>query len=179
MKIDNANFGGVHLVEITKQKDDRGYFNKVFSQTTFHDAKLNHSWAEINISRTYKKGTLRGLHFQIAPSEEIKLVTCLTGRIYDVVVDIRPQSNQFGQWRCFELSEENGLSIYIPKGFAHGFQALQDNCILSYMISCNYNKDFSRGIGYNDPTLKIDWPLPVTCISFQDKTWPLLSKESL
>lgn len=174
MKILDANFGGVYLIRFERKGDERGYFQRLYSRKEFSEIHLNNMWPQINLSKTIRKGTVRGLHFQTKPSEEIKLVTCLNGTVFDVVVDIRPNSKYFGQWRSFEISDENGFSIYIPKGFAHGFQALSDDCILSYLMSCKYNSKMAKGLAYNDPGLNILWPLPVCCISEADKKLPFL-----
>ena len=174
MRTNDTSFGGVHLVHHEIKSDMRGNFRRIFCRKFFQELGLNCNWPQINTSHTLKRGTLRGLHFQKSPSGEAKLVTCLTGEIYDVVVDIRVGSVSFGQWRVFKLHEQGGNSLYIPQGFAHGFQSLTDDCRVSYMMSSDYDSALSSGIRYNDPKLSIPWPLQVTCISSIDENWPLM-----
>ena len=168
MKIVDAEFGGVHEVLMEQNTDDRGFFSRLFCRDSFVAAGLNADWPQINVSMTLKRGTLRGLHFQKKPSEEIKLVTCLAGVIFDVVVDVRPESSTFGQWRSFELSEKRSLALYVPAGFAHGFQCLSDDCRVVYLMSRDFQPTLSGGIRYDDAALCIDWPLPVGSISAKD-----------
>jgi len=131
-------------------------------------------WPQVNFSHTLQSGAVRGLHFQSAPSAEIKLITCLTGAVFDVLVDVRPSSSTFGKWRAFELSGRNTVGLYVPAGFAHGFQCLSDDCRLVYMMSCNYRAESAKGVHYNDPDLSVSWPLPVSCVSPKDEALPLL-----
>ena len=168
MKIVDAEFGGVHEVFMEPNTDERGFFSRLFCRNSFVAAGLNGDWPQINVSMTLKRGALRGLHFQQKPSEEIKLVTCLTGAVFDVVVDVRPESSTFGHWRAFELSEKRSLALYVPAGFAHGFQCLSDDCRLVYLMSRDFEPALSSGIRYNDEALGVTWPLPVSCISAKD-----------
>lgn len=174
MKIVDAGFGGVQLVQLDPRQDDRGSFTRSFCRKTFVKAGLNTEWPQINISRTCQRGSVRGLHFQKSPEEEIKLVTCVTGVVFDVVVDVRPRSTTFGQWRSYTLSELNSISLYIPAGFAHGFQCLTDECRMSYLMSCDFDPTLATGVRHNDPSLAISWPLPVTCISPKDAVLPFI-----
>ena len=174
MRIEDAGFGGVQLIHLEPHNDDRGIFTRLFCQKTFLQAGLNANWPQINGSFTRRRGSVRGLHFQVAPAEEIKLVTCVSGAVFDVVLDVRPQSATFGQWRAYELSEQNSTCIYIPEGFAHGFQCLRDDCRMCYLMSCEFHPELARGVRYNDPSLAIPWPLAVTCISDKDAALPLL-----
>jgi len=172
VKVVDAEFGGVHEVLMELNTDERGFFSRLFCRNSFIAAGLNGDWPQINVSMTLKRGTLRGLHFQKKPAEEIKLVTCLTGTVFDVVVDVRPDSATFGHWRSFELSEKRRLALYVPAGFAHGFQCLSDDCRLVYLMSRDFEPALSGGIRYDDHALGITWPLPVSCISAKDATLP-------
>lgn len=174
MRIEDADFGGVQIIHLEPCIDDRGSFTRLFCQKTFLQAGLNANWPQINCSFTRRRGSVRGLHFQEAPAEEIKLVTCVSGAVFDVVLDVRPQSATFGQWRAYELSEQNSTCLFIPAGFAHGFQCLSDDCRMSYLMSCEFHPTLARGVRYNDPSLAILWPLSVTCISDKDAALPLL-----
>lgn len=173
MKIVDAGFGGVHLVHLQPRHDGRGSFTRSFCRKTFLQAGLEADWPQINLSHTRQRASVRGLHFQASPGEEIKLVTCVTGAVFDVVLDVRPRSATFGQWRAYELSEQNSTSLYIPAGFAHGFQCLTDDCRMSYLMSRDFEPALARGVRHNDPSLAIPWPLPVTCISPKDAVLPL------
>ncbi|MBU3666397.1 MAG: dTDP-4-dehydrorhamnose 3,5-epimerase [Chthoniobacterales bacterium] len=172
MKIVDVGFGGVHQVFLSPAKDDRGSFSRIFCREMFSEAGLNSDWPQINVSHTLQRGALRGLHFQEHPSDEAKLISCLTGSVFDVVVDVRRSSPLFGKWRSFELSEANGMSLYVPAGFAHGFQCLSDNCRLLYLMSANYEPTLARGVRYDDAELGIIWPLSVSCISPKDSALP-------
>ena len=131
----------------------------------------------MNHSVSYKKGTLRGMHFQVQPFSEIKMVRCIAGIVFDVIVDLRKGSSTFLQWFGAELSAENKTMIYIPEGFAHGFQCLSENCELLYHHTAIYNLEAEAGIKYNDPKINIEWPLPVTVISDRDNSHPFLNED--
>ena len=174
MTITDVGFCGVRKIQLDPACDQRGSFTRFFCRKTFLDAGLNADWPQVNFSCTLRTGAVRGLHFQSEPAAEVKLITCLTGAVFDVLVDVCPSSRTFGQWRAFELSEENAVALYVPTGIAHGFQCLTDDCRMSYLMSCNFNPTLARGVRYNDPALPIPWPLPVTCISPKDEALPLL-----
>jgi dTDP-4-dehydrorhamnose 3,5-epimerase len=162
---------GAFLIALDPHEDERGSFARSFCRREFESHGLSPAVAQCNISRNRKKGTLRGLHFQAAPHEEAKLVRCGKGALWDVIVDMRPGSATRGRWFGVELTDANGLQLYIPEGFAHGFQTLRDNTEIFYMISNFYAPDAAGGLRYNDPALKIDWPLPVSSISAKDQNW--------
>ena len=174
MNITDVGFAGVRMIQLDPARDERGSFVRFFCRRTFQDAGLNIEWPQTNFSHTFQRGALRGLHFQSEPAAETKLITCLSGVVYDVLVDISPSSSTFGQWRAYELSEESGVALYVPTGIAHGFQCLTNDCRMAYMMSCSYEPALARGVCYNDPGLAIHWPLPVACVSLKDATLPLL-----
>ena len=142
----------------------------------FEKRGLESRFVQHSRSFSATKGTLRGLHFQTAPHEEVKLVSCVSGAVYDVIVDLRPSSPSYRKWQGFELSADNKRQLYVPAGFAHGFQTLTDDAELNYLISAFYEPAASTGISYDDPALGVTWPLPVSVISDRDRSWgPLLA----
>ena len=149
---------GVFLIEIEKLADDRGFFARTFDCEDFKAHGLEPRFPQLSISHNARRGTLRGLHFQRAPCEENKIVRCTRGAIFDVVVDLRVDSPSCGLWLSFELSDENSRQVYIPKGCAHGFQTLTDNCDVQYQISAPYSPAHADGIRWDDAVIGIDWP---------------------
>lgn len=149
---------GVFVLKAKIFKDDRGFFFEAYKEPFFNEKNMCNSWAQDNVSVSHM-GVVRGLHFQKDPFAQIKLVRVLSGRAFDVAVDLRKNSKTFGKSYSLELSGENGLALYIPEGFAHGFQALEDKTVLSYKCSRLYNPQSESGILWNDPILNIDWPL--------------------
>ena len=172
MRFSETGFKGAFLIAPELAEDDRGFFARTFCQREFSAQGLNTSLVQCNISFNLKKGTLRGLHYQEAPHEETKLVRCTLGAIYDVIVDIRRDSPTFGQWWGVELSASNRLMLYVPEGFAHGFQTFEDNSEVFYQMSSFYAPERARGIRWNDPKLAIRWPHDVTAISDRDNHYP-------
>jgi dTDP-4-dehydrorhamnose 3,5-epimerase len=164
------------LIEPAAAADSRGYFLRTFCAESFEGNSLNTVWPQTNLSYTARRGTLRGLHFQRDPSPEIKLIQCLTGRILDVIVDLRKGSSTYGKWLSFELSEQNHRMLYVPGGFAHGFQSLEDDCRVSYMMSEPYIPGLAAGVRWNDPDLAISWPIPDPHVSLRDAELPLLAE---
>ncbi len=162
---------GAFIIEINKFKDERGFFATTWEKNTFSKNGINTDLIQHNLSFNHKKGTLRGMHFQINNFQD-KLVRCTKGKIFDVLVDLRPESSTFKQWIEAELSEENHKMVYIPKRFAHGFQTLEDNSEIFYQMSEYYNPQGGRGFRYDDPTIAISWPSEVTVISQNDKNLP-------
>ena len=160
---------GNFVIDLKVNADERGWFGRTFCRDTF-EKEIGHTkdWVQMNHSFTTLKGAVRGLHFQLAPFSEIKLVRCIAGAVFDVVVDIRKNSQTYLQYFGTELSSANKRMMYIPEGFAHGFQTLENNTELIYCHSENYNAVAESGILYNDPILKINWPLTVTEISKRD-----------
>lgn len=164
-----------YIIDVDKREDERGFFARVWCRREFHDHGIEIDALQGNLSVNRRRGTLRGLHYQAAPHQEGKLVRCTHGAIYDVIVDIRPESPAFRQWIGVELTAASCRMLYAPKGFAHGYQTLTDDAEVSYLVSQYYQPDAGRGLRYDDPALRISWPLPVTQISAQDRSWPLLA----
>jgi len=163
---------GAHLVEPEKRGDDRGFFARFFCEREFAAAGLTSHFVQINNSLTAKKGTLRGLHYQLPPTAEVKLMRCLRGAIYDVIVDLRPDSPTYRKWFGAELSESNRLMMYAPRGFAHAVLTLRDDTEILYPVSAFYAPEHERGLRYNDPAFSIDWPIAPVEISPKDAAWP-------
>ena len=160
------------LVQLEPARDKRGFFSRTFCVEEFAARGLETNFPQHSISYSARKGTLRGLHYQCDPRSEAKLIRCIRGAILDVIIDIRPDSPTYRHWQGFELSSENGHQLYIPKGFAHGFQTLSDGVEVNYLISAPYEPALARGIRYDDPAFGISWPLAVTEISERDLCWP-------
>lgn len=175
MKILASRIPGVFLIEPAVIEDDRGWFAELFQQTALAEHGLASGFVRSALSFNRRAGTLRGLHFQRAPHEDAKLVTCVTGSLFDVVADIRTGSPSFGQWQSFELSVSNHRAILLPVGVAHGFQTLADDTTVLYHIAAYYVPESGNGIRWDDPTLAITWPKPPRVISDQDLRWGFLS----
>jgi dTDP-4-dehydrorhamnose 3,5-epimerase len=163
---------GAFLVRLKKIKDERGYFARGWCSDEFTRAGLAGEMPQLNTAYTRLRGTLRGLHFQLPPHAEAKLVRCTCGTIWDVLVDLRPDSPTHGRAHGVTLSAESGEMLYIPEGCAHGYQTLCDHAEMYYMSSKPYAPSFARGVCYDDVAFRIDWPLPVTVISDADRNWP-------
>jgi dTDP-4-dehydrorhamnose 3,5-epimerase len=163
---------GLVLVEPEPQRDERGSFARIWCAREFAGAGLDVEIAQASLSANRARGTLRGLHFQRPPHDEVKLVRCIAGAIFDVAVDLRPQSPTYCRWQGFELSAANGAALYIPKGFAHGFETLADDSEVLYQISAFYAPQSSSGVRWDDPAFAIKWPLPLAAISEKDRSWP-------
>ena len=172
MEFRPTNLAGAYLVQLEPVRDQRGFFARTFCVEEFANHGLEIGYPQHSISYSARKGTLRGMHYQRDPHREAKLVRCTKGAILDVIVDIRRDSSTFCRWQRFELSSANGDQLYVPKGFAHGFQTLCDDVEVSYLISTPHQPEFARGIRYNDPAFGIGWPLPVAEISERDMRWP-------
>ena len=163
---------GVWSVELERIEDERGFFARSFCRNEFEEYGLNPDLAQCNISFNRAEGTLRGLHFQAAPHEEDKLVRCTQGAIWDVVVDLRPDSPTFKGWTAEILSAENRLALYIPKGCGHGFLTLEADSEVFYQMSEFFHPESARGLRYDDPAFGIDWPRPPVVISDKDLAYP-------
>ncbi len=172
MRIRETGFTGLFLLDIEPRSDERGYFARTFCAREFSAAGLPTQFVQCNVSVNRRRGTVRGMHFQRDPSPEGKLVTCTRGRIYDVVIDIRRGSSTFRKWAGFELSEENKTLLYIPPGFAHGFQTLVDETDVFYQMTEFYQPELADGVRFDDPAFAISWPLPVSTISEKDRLLP-------
>jgi dTDP-4-dehydrorhamnose 3,5-epimerase len=167
---------GVFIIEPEIIADERGFFARSWTPDEFAQQGLNPHLAQCNISFNKQKGTVRGMHFQTKPHEEAKLVRCTQGAIYDVAIDLRPDSQTRYRWVAVELTSANHRMFYIPEGFAHGYQTLAEGAEIFYQISELYHPECAGGLRWNDPALGIDWPLPVTVIAERDATYPLLSR---
>jgi dTDP-4-dehydrorhamnose 3,5-epimerase len=165
---------GAYIVEPEPQEDSRGLFARTFCAREFREQGLVATFVQCNTSWNAHKGTVRGLHYQLPPSSEAKLVRCTAGALRDVVVDLRPGSPTYLQHVVVELTARNRLALYIPKMFAHGFQTLEEETEVFYQMSEYYAPSLATGMRYDDPKLGINWPLPVTSISDKDQTWALL-----
>ena len=165
---------GAFLVDIEEFGDERGFFARTWCQREFEAHGLNARLVQCSLSFNRKKGTLRGMHYQVGPHEETRLVRCTNGAIYDVIVDLRHDSATFRQWLAAELSAENRRMMYIPEGFAHGFETLHENTEVLYQMSEFYAPEYARGIRWNDPYFGISWPLEIgITISARDASFPL------
>ena len=166
---------GAYIIELELMEDERGFFARSFCQRQFEKLGLNLSIAQCNVSSNRKKGTLRGMHYQAAPHQEAKLVSCLRGSMYDVIIDLRPDSPTYRTWMAVELSAKNYKTLYVPESFAHGFQTLEDDTVVFYQMSEFYYPECSRGIRWNDPSFGIDWPVPDTILSERDRSHPVFA----
>ncbi len=174
MKLHCTPLQGLCLVESDPRQDERGRFERVFCRESLAALHPGLQVAQANLSLTRGHGSLRGMHYQGPPSLEAKLVRCLSGRVYDVAVDLRAGSTTFLQWHGIELAADSGLSLFIPEGFAHGFQVLDDEARLLYFHTAAWDPASEGGLRHDDPLLAIRWPLPVTLLSARDKQHPLL-----
>lgn len=171
---DGLSIAGVHVLQLPRFSDDRGMFSKLFDAEYFSRLGWNSCVRQVNHSHTERRGTVRGLHFQTFPSPEMKLVTCIRGSVWDVVVDAREDSRSYLRWQSQVLSAENGNSVLIPEHVAHGFQALCDDCELIYVHSAGYDRSAERGMHPLDPLIGIPWPLQVQNLSARDQSFALL-----
>jgi dTDP-4-dehydrorhamnose 3,5-epimerase len=174
MHFTETPLSGAKLVDLDRIEDDRGFFSRVFCRQEFNLAGLKDVVDQANLSFNKHKGTVRGMHYQVEPALETKFVRCIRGAILDVIVDLREDSPTFLHHFSVELTAENRQAVFIPANFAHGFQTLEDNSEVMYMVSGFYAAEHERGLRYNDPALSIDWPLPAKHISSKDTKWPLL-----
>ena len=166
--------GGAFLIDLEKREDSRGFFARYFCEKEYSSHGLETRWVQMNTSLTRQPGSLRGLHFQRPPMAEAKVVRCLSGAIWDVLVDLRMGSPSFGKWLGFELNDVNRTMLYIPKGFAHGFQTLKPDTELLYLHTESYSPEHEGGLKYDDPTVGVNWPLPVGDLSPRDLVHPNL-----
>lgn len=175
MKFEPTSLAGVYLVHLEPRADERGTFARAFCARELAAEGLETSFVQANVSTNRRSGTVRGMHFQRGPDAEVKLVRSVKGAIYDVVVDMREDSATYLRWFGAELSEDNGLAMYVPKGFAHGYQALTDAAAVFYFVSAFHAPQSEGGLRFDDPKLAIRWPRTVSEVSAKDKTWPLLA----
>lgn len=166
---------GAFRIDLERREDERGFFARLFCARAFAERGLATSWTQMNISFSRRAGTIRGLHVQRPPSTEAKLIRCLRGAVYDVLVDLRAGSPTFGAWTSLELNSKNRTMVYVPKGLAHGFQTLAADTELLYLHDTDYSAADEGGISHADPDLSIRWPLPVTDLSARDAALPRLA----
>lgn len=176
MKIKPITLRDAFVIEPGPFKDDRGLFARIFCRNELQDILRDKNIVQINHSITRQKGAIRGMHFQRSPKAEIKMVKCLVGAVFDVIVDLRKLSPTFGKWHGEKLSPNNMKMMYIPEGFAHGFQTLEEESQLLYLHTEFYSPEYEGGVRFDDPDLAIDWPLPPAMISEKDRSLPLVSK---
>lgn len=172
MKFIETKLKGAFIIEPERLEDERGFFARTFCQKEFEEHGLKFQFVQCNISFNKRKGTLRGMHYQAAPYEEVKLVRCTRGATYDVIIDLRRDSSTFKKWFAVELTEENHKMLYVPEGLAHGFQTLMDNTEVFYMMSEFYHPEYTRGVRWNDPVFGIKWPADNRIISTKDQQYP-------
>ncbi len=172
MKFMQTKLKGAFIITPDRIEDDRGFFARTFCRQEFEEHGLNPNLVQCNISFNQKKGTVRGMHYQTAPHAEVKLVRCTAGAIYDVIIDLRPESPTFIKWFAAELSEKNHQMLYVPEGFAHGYQTLEPYTEVFYQVSAFYHPASERGTRWNDPAFGIEWPLPACVISNKDASHP-------
>jgi dTDP-4-dehydrorhamnose 3,5-epimerase len=163
---------GAYLIDLEKHGDDRGFFARVFCRNEFGERDLETQFVQINNSLSAERGTLRGLHYQLSPAEEVKVVRCVAGALWDVILDIRPQSATFGRWFGAELTAANRRMMYAPRGMAHGFVTLADHTEAFYMVSAFYAPERERGIRWNDRRFGIEWPVTPIVMSDKDRHRP-------
>jgi len=162
------------LIDLEKRGDDRGFFARTMCRQEFAAHGLDTEYVQQNTSFSAYKGTIRGMHYQLPPHTEAKLVRCIEGAIVDIIVDLRRDSPTYLKHEKFELTDANRRQLYVPRGFAHAFQAVSDDVEVSYLVSAAYTPAAERGVRFSDPRFGIEWPLPVTVISDKDANWPLL-----
>ena len=172
MNLSPTELPGVFLVEPELLADERGAFARTFCVDEFGSAGIDFEVVQANISFNKYSGTLRGMHFQRAPHAEAKVVRCTSGAVYDVVVDLRPDSPTYCQWISAELNADNRKALFIPEGCAHGFQTLLDNTEVDYLMSVRYAPEAASGVRFDDAAFGIEWPLPVSSLSERDRDWP-------
>lgn len=174
MRFTESSIPGAWVIDPTPHVDDRGRFMRAWCAEEFEAHGIQFVPLQANMGLSHRAGTLRGLHYQVAPHEEAKLVRCTRGTVFDVLVDLRPGSATFGRWFGVELSAENGRMLYVPPMCAHGCQTVEDTSEIHYHASAKFAPTAVRGLRYDDPTVAIQWPLPPQAVSDQDQSWPFL-----
>jgi dTDP-4-dehydrorhamnose 3,5-epimerase len=172
MKFSELPLKGAYIVDIEPHQDERGFFARTFCKDEFSKYGLVDDFQQCNVSFNHRRGTLRGMHYQIKPFEEIKLIRCTRGAIYDVIIDLRHLSDTYLGWYAVELNESNSQMLYVPEGFAHGFQTLEDNTEIFYQMSECYHPECSAGVRWDDAAFGIHWPLPNFIINENDRSYP-------
>ena len=179
MRFTKTNLFGVWVIDPSPHKDDRGRFTRAWCAREFAEGGLNFVPVQANLGFSIKKGTVRGMHFQEAPALEAKLIRCTRGIVFDVALDLRPNSPSYCEWYGIELSAENGRMLYVPERCAHGYQTLEENTEIYYMTSGFYTPRSVRGVRFDDPAFVIKWPLAATAVSEQDRNWALIKRQDL
>lgn len=174
MKLNATLLHGLYEIRHTPVSDARGRFTRLFCEQELAPIRPGLHFTQINLSETHERGTLRGMHYQMPPAAEAKLIRCLRGRVFDVAVDLRADSPTFLRWHALELGEDNDCAVFIPEGFAHGFQSLTDDIQLLYMHTASWTPACEAGLRHDDPRLAIEWPLPVTTVSDRDRGYALI-----
>ncbi len=178
MRFHETKLKGAYIIEIEKLTDERGFFARVWDNEKFEELGLSSKIVHCNISFSNKKGTIRGIHYQIKPFEESKLIRCTRGKIHDVIIDLRPNSETRYKWIYVELDSSKHNMLYVPEGFGHGFQTLEDNTEVFYQNTQVHSAQYERGIRYNDPFFKIEWPVKEKIVSDKDKNWSLFTMKN-
>jgi dTDP-4-dehydrorhamnose 3,5-epimerase len=178
MRFNETGLAGAKVIDPGRQEDARGWFMRTWCAREFAEHGLSFVPVQMNIGSNVQRGTVRGMHYQGAPALEAKLVRCTRGAIFDVVLDLRPESSSYGSWYGAELSAGNGKMMYVPEHCAHGYQTLEDGTEMYYMTSQFYTPSAVRGVRFDDPAFGIRWPLVATAMSEQDRNWPLVELRS-
>lgn len=174
MQFIKTPLSSAYLIELQKREDERGFFSRVYCEKEFQDLGLESKFVQVNNSLSMVPGTLRGLHYQLPPKEEVKLVRCIRGALFDVIIDVRKNSPTFGNWFGAELTAENRKMMYVPRGFAHGFISLKPETELLYFVSEFYSPEHECGVRWDDPGVQIRWPIEPSVISDKDRLHPHL-----
>ena len=177
MKFEPTPLAGAFLIHLDRREDERGFFARAFCAKEFTEHGLETNYVQANLSYNTHAGIVRGMHYQNVPHGEVKLVRCVGGEIFDAIIDLRENSPTFCQWFGAKLSAENGMLMYVPHGFAHGYQALTDGAMVHYMVSAYYARNAEGGVHHADPAIGIQWPLPVSEISPKDGAIPMIRRE--
>ena len=172
MKVLETELKGAYVIELDRREDERGLFSRTFCKNVFEEHGLRSEVAQCNLSYNARRGTLRGMHYQAEPFAEAKLVQCVRGSFYDVIIDLRGDSETYSQWIGVELSAAKGCMLYVPEGFAHGFQTLEDHTAVYYHMFQFFAPHFARGVRWNDPAFGIKWPLENPIMSEKDRQLP-------
>jgi dTDP-4-dehydrorhamnose 3,5-epimerase len=174
LRIEHTPLDGCYLVQFPMHHDERGNFYRKYCEDAFIASGLNTAWVQCNYSSNKYAGTLRGFHYQDEPFSEIKLVTCVSGRVFDVILDLRPKSQTYLNTFTVTLESDSNTSIYIAKGVAHAYLTLEDNSAVTYQVSERYSKEYTSGVTYSDPKVKVEWPIAPRIVSKNDLSWNAL-----
>ena len=173
MHLQSTAVDGAVAIDLQRRQDERGFFSRAWCAEEFREQGIDERFVQMNIAHTARRGTIRGLHYQLPPAAEARLVYCVQGAIFDVIADLRPESETFGNWLGTELSADGDKAVFVPKGCAHGYQALRDDSRIVYLVSHEYAPDLEAGIRWNDPAFAIAWPVAdAISLSPKDRAWP-------